>query len=125
MSLLQQKLQEIIRLESGVTCLTLTDFRNYKNLRLETRIAPIIITGENGSGKTNILEALSFLTPGRGLRSAKLSEIKRIHQIDDINLLAADSWSVAAEIKKAGELHTIGTAVQKGSSESADEIHSF
>lgn len=57
-------------IKSGVTRLTLTDFRNYAHLRLNAELAPIVITGENGSGKTNILEAISFLTPGRGLRSA-------------------------------------------------------
>ncbi len=107
------KLREMIQLKSGIKRLTLTDFRNYKNLRIEAEIAPIIITGENGSGKTNILEAISFLTPGRGLRSAKLSEIKRIHSIEDTNILASDSWSVAAEILKNDEEHFIGTALQK------------
>ena len=94
----EAKLQEMTQLKSGIQRLTLTDFRNYKNLRIESAVCPIIITGENGSGKTNILEAISFLTPGRGLRSAKLSEIKRIHTIEDTNILAADSWSVAADI---------------------------
>ncbi len=109
----EAKLQEMTQLKSGIQRLTLTDFRNYKNLRIESAVCPIIITGENGSGKTNILEAISFLTPGRGLRSAKLSEIKRIHTIEDTNILAADSWSVAADILKNGESHTIGTALQR------------
>ena len=123
------KLYEITQLKSGISRLTLTDFRNYKNLRIEAKICPIIITGENGSGKTNILEAISFLTPGRGLRSAKLSEIKRIHSIEDANILAAESWSVAAEILKNNEEHSIGTALQKMAreedSESADEWHTY
>ena len=127
---LDAKLQQITQLKSGVQRLTLTDFRNYKNLRLETDIVPIIITGENGSGKTNILEALSFLAPGRGLRSARLSEIKRIHNIIDTNILAADTWSVAAEILKNDEEHTIGTALTRLSRENLnddgdDEIHTY
>ena len=127
---LDAKLQQITKLKSGVKRLTLTDFRNYKNLRLETDIVPIIITGENGSGKTNILEALSFLAPGRGLRSARLSEIKRIHNITDTNILAADTWSVAAEILKNDEEHTIGTALTRLSRENLsddgdDEIHTY
>ena len=111
----------MIQLKSGIERLTLTDFRNYKNLRIETEIKPIVITGENGSGKTNILEAISFLTPGRGLRSAKLSDIKRIHSIEDANILAADSWSIAAEILKNGEEHNIGTALQKMAREYENE----
>ncbi len=127
---LDQRLQQITLLKSGVQRLTLTDFRNYKNLRIEADISPIIITGENGSGKTNILEAISFLTPGRGLRSARLADIKRIHSVADANLLAADTWSVAAEVLKNGELHTIGTALNKISRENIDddgedELHTY
>ena len=118
---LDQRLQQITLLKSGVQRLTLTDFRNYKNLRIDAEISPIIITGENGSGKTNILEGISFLTPGRGLRSAKLADIKRIHDIGDTNLLAADTWSVAAEVLKNGDQHTIGTSLNKLSRENIDE----
>ena len=127
MTTLHEKLYEIAKLKSGVKRLTLTDYRNYKCLRLNTEIAPIIITGENGSGKTNILEAVSFLTPGRGLRSSKLSDIKRIRsteEIDDFN--TENAWSVAADILKNGEEISIGTAVQHAIRESDDEdIHKF
>lgn len=121
---LNAKLQNITRLKSGVTRLTLTDFRNYKNLRIESHVGPIILTGENGSGKTNVLEAISFLTPGRGLRSAKLSEIQRIHNADDINILSSGEWNVAAEILKNNEDHLIGTALQHGVRDDREE-HSF
>ena len=61
----------------AVTRLALTDFRNHA----EALIAPgpgfVILSGENGAGKTNILEAVSLLTPGRGLRGATLSEMAR------------------------------------------------
>ena len=70
MDSLAKNIKEVVSLKSGVTRLTLTDFRNYAFLRMTPGLRPVIITGENGSGKTNILEAISFLTPGRGLRSA-------------------------------------------------------
>lgn len=126
MSELNQKLQEFTALKSGVTRLTLTDFRNYQSLRIEAEIAPIVITGENGSGKTNILEAISFLTPGRGLRGAKLADIKRIRTEYDANPLP-QGWSVAADILKSGEEHTIGTAMQSFTKEETteDEIRSY
>ena len=127
LSELTAKLQNITKLKSGIQRLTLTDFRNYKNLRLNTEIAPIIITGENGTGKTNILEAISFLTPGRGLRSAKLSDIKRIRSADeDENILAGDAWTVAADILKNDEEFTIGTALQKVTREDSEDesLHS-
>lgn len=125
---LSEKLQTITQQKSGIQRLTLTDFRNYKNLRINTEIAPIIITGENGSGKTNILEALSFLAPGRGLRSAKLADIKRIRNTaEDANILAGESWSVAADILKNDEEFTIGTALQKMTREDSetDSLHGF
>lgn len=58
--------------------LILTDFRNHA----DTQIRPdgarlVVLTGNNGAGKTNILEALSMLAPGRGLRGAALREIAR------------------------------------------------
>ncbi len=122
MSDINAKLQEITKEKSGVRRLTLSDFRNYASLRLQTEVAPIVITGENGLGKTNILEAVSFLTPGRGLRSARLADIKRIHDNEyPAEILAPTSWSVAAEIWKNGEEHTIGTALQKLTREDSTE----
>lgn len=127
MSELTAKLNEITREKSGVTRLTLSDFRNYRNLRIEANIAPIIITGENGSGKTNILEAISFLTPGRGLRSAKLADIKRILPPEEEILNINGGWSVAAEILKNNEEYLIGTGTQKNFREDTeeDEIKNF
>ena len=57
--------------------LRLTDFRNYRQLRLDCGPEPIVLVGANGAGKTNLLEALSFLAPGRGLRRARLDEVAR------------------------------------------------
>lgn len=57
--------------------LMLSDFRNYNSLSISLERKAVIIVGENGSGKTNFLEAVSVLCPGRGLRGAKASEICR------------------------------------------------
>ena len=60
-----------------LTRLALTGFRSYQ----EALIAPgpgfVVLTGENGAGKTNVLEAVSLLAPGRGLRGATLAEMAR------------------------------------------------
>ncbi|MBR3677266.1 MAG: DNA replication/repair protein RecF [Alphaproteobacteria bacterium] len=125
---LDLQLHEFTKLKSGVKRLTLTDFRNYKSLRLNTDIAPIIITGENGSGKTNILEAVSFLTPGRGLRGCRLADIKRIRTLEDDDTPTSTSWSVAADILKNDEEYTIGTALQSSEredGESDDEARTY
>jgi len=58
--------------------LSLNDFRNYARLSLELEPGAVVLTGENGAGKTNLLEAVSFLTPGRGLRRAAYGEVARV-----------------------------------------------
>jgi len=57
--------------------LMLGDFRSYARLRLDLGPEPVVLCGANGSGKTNLLEALSLLAPGRGLRGARLCEMDR------------------------------------------------
>ncbi len=55
--------------------ITLETFRNHAATRLEGTRAINLLVGENGAGKTNVLEALSLLAPGRGLRRAALSDM--------------------------------------------------
>lgn len=57
--------------------LQLENYRNFQSFEIQPNNNPIILIGENGTGKTNILEAISFLFPGKGLRSAKLDDICR------------------------------------------------
>lgn len=124
------KIAEVVKQKSGVSRLTLTDFRNYAYLRLNVDLAPVILTGENGSGKTNILEAISFLTPGRGLRGSRLADIKRITPAlvtPDFNPELTDnaSWAVSAIISKNDEEFSVGTALKKISKETDDETRAF
>lgn len=126
MNNLAYKLDNEFSEKSGVTRLTLTDFRNYQFLRINTGLAPIVISGENGSGKTNILEAISFLTPGRGLRGTRLADVKRIagcvfndeYEPTAINPL---NWAVSAIVQNNGDEIEIGTAVERSSREYDDE----
>jgi DNA replication and repair protein RecF len=57
-----------------VKTIKLTAFRNYETATLVFDDRHVVLTGENGSGKTNLLEALSLLSPGRGLRRAVYAE---------------------------------------------------
>ena len=125
------KIQVNNSIKSGVSRLTLTNFRNYQFLRINADICPIIITGENGTGKTNILEAISFLTPGRGLRGAKLADIRRISSVlvcDEYapTEISNTSWAVSSTIQKGDEEFEIGTAVEKSARESDDnDVRNF
>lgn len=57
--------------------LTLRDFRNHEDALIVPTAPFVLLTGDNGAGKTNILEAVSLLVPGRGLRGAALSRMAR------------------------------------------------
>jgi DNA replication and repair protein RecF len=62
----------------SLASLALTDFRSYAEALMEPGPGFVLLSGDNGAGKTNILEAVSLLSPGRGLRGAALSEMARI-----------------------------------------------
>lgn len=87
--------------------LALTQFRNYARLHLELDERPVVLTGANGAGKTNLLEAVSLLTPGRGLRSARLEELPA-------HAAAKGDWGIAAAIETPGGPVDIGTGVVAG-----------
>lgn len=70
--------------------LTLTNFRNYAGTTLELGPEPVVLTGANGAGKTNLLEAVSLLAPGQGLRRAAYADIARVP--------GDGSWSLAARV---------------------------
>src|SRR5690606_31321859 len=70
--------------------LTLTNFRNYGAASLELTSEPVVLLGHNGAGKTNLLEAISLLAPGQGLRRAPFPQLARIGGLGD--------WAVAARV---------------------------
>ena len=84
--------------------LRLTDFRNYARLSMTFDERPVVLTGANGAGKTNLLEAISFLTPGRGLRRAKLALATRT---------GADGWAVNATVQGGDGDITLGTGLTR------------
>lgn len=86
----------------AITRLTLTDFRNYDSLRLTVPAGLIALVGENGAGKTNLLEAISMLSPGRGLRGAEAASLGR-HG-------GEGAWAVSARVETPSGETQIGTA---------------
>src|SRR3954471_20830895 len=72
----------------AIVRLSLSDFRSYPDALIEPGPGLVVLTGENGAGKTNLLEAVSLLAPGRGLRGAALSEMARQHGPGGFNVAA-------------------------------------
>lgn len=85
----------------AITKLTLENFRNYRALSLELPARPVILTGHNGAGKTNILEAISLLCPGRGLRKSTLKQM-------DNQAASSAPWVVTVEVQSRDEAYRIG-----------------
>lgn len=107
--------------KSGIEQLRLTNFRSYSflNMDLSSSFEPVILTGHNGAGKTNILEAISFLTPGKGLRSARLSDVAKRDTEDFLNqsdiAQLPNRWGVSAQINMSGISTKVGTGTVDGS----------
>src|ERR1700759_3874334 len=96
---------------SRIHRLTLTHFRNYRTASLETRGGMVALVGPNGDGKPNGRDAISFLSPGRGLRRDTLEDVAD-NQGDG-------SWAVSAEIEGALGLATLGTGIDPPGREAA------
>jgi DNA replication and repair protein RecF len=91
---------------TALTSLKLTGFRNYASLALRLDGRPVVLTGQNGAGKTNLLEAVSFLSPGRGLRGAALETVARMG--------GDGGWAVAAAVTNSAGAVDLGTGVALG-----------
>ena len=87
--------------------LTLTDFRSYPALTWRPAARISVLYGPNGSGKTNLLEALSLLVPGRGLRGARNADLPRRG--------GTGGWAAAARFRTAEGDTMIGTGCEPGS----------
>ncbi len=81
--------------------LTVNDFRSWTSLSVDAEFCPVVLTGANGSGKTNILEAISWLAPGRGLRGAHIRE--------PCPYASGNPWTVSAQVMTPDGMVRIGT----------------
>ncbi len=97
----RQALRKLPAPRLWVERLTLTNFRSYAHVTVEAGPEPVVVLGANGSGKTNLLEALSLLAPGQGLRRAPYTELARTG--------GDGAWAVAARVHTAAGAVDIGT----------------
>ncbi len=87
----------------AVRRLQLTDFRSYPTLDLAVDAPMIVLTGDNGAGKTNLLEALSFLTAGRGLRRPELAECAASQ--------GSGGWAISVDLDTQAGTVRLGTGI--------------
>jgi len=93
-----------------VTRLILQDFRTYAALDLAPTHGLVALVGDNGAGKTNILEALSLFTPGRGLRRAELADMARRD--------GPGTFAISAQMEAPFGEHRLGTGLDVSGPES-------
>ena len=84
--------------------LSLTNFRSYHAASIDIASNLVVLTGRNGAGKTNLIEAVSLLVPGRGLRRATLEEVAFSE--------GDGAWAVSAEVEGMLGLATLGTGIE-------------
>ena len=86
--------------------LRLSHFRSHHVVNIACDSRPIAIYGANGAGKTNILEAVSLLSPGRGVRRASAEDMTRRPE--------AVGWKVKAILRSQDRMHEIETWSENG-----------
>lgn len=92
--------------------LTLSHFRSHKLARLSLDGRPVVLFGANGSGKTNVLEAVSLFSPGRGLRRASAFDMARRPE--------ALGWKLRADVMVRGAHYDICTYSENGTARRVD-----
>ncbi|MBN8521517.1 MAG: DNA replication/repair protein RecF [Alphaproteobacteria bacterium] len=97
---------------SYISHISLSQFRSYQYAEIKNMASGlVVITGANGAGKTNILEAISLLSPGRGLRSARHEEIQHHPQTPDNTPQNFSPWAVSAVIQTGSSDVQLGTGI--------------
>ncbi|MBC8411557.1 MAG: DNA replication/repair protein RecF [Rhodobacteraceae bacterium] len=84
---------------SALTELTLSHFRSHRDTRIILDGRPVAIFGLNGAGKTNILEAISLLSPGRGMRGSKVGDMVRYPE--------GIGWKISTVLKTSNLTHKV------------------
>ena len=100
---------------ASVRHLMLTNFRSYHAAQVFLdRTGPVVLTGANGAGKTNLIEAISLLAPGRGLRRATM---------DELAFSEGDgAWAVSAEIEGMLGIASLGTGIDPPAGEASAPV---
>src|SRR6186713_975872 len=88
-----------------LTRLAVRDFRNFPQLDVEVPSRGIVIVGENGQGKTNLLEAVAYLSLLRSMRGARDADMIRF---------GATALHVRAELSPPARARTVSVGYERG-----------
>lgn len=91
---------------TAIRSLRLSHFRSHKSVRLDIDARPVAFYGPNGAGKTNALEAVSLLSPGRGLRRGSAQDMSRLPE--------AVGWKITADLETSGGRREVETWSHEG-----------
>ncbi len=97
------------RISHWLSQIRLSNFRNYQELEFTIDKAPVVLVGKNGAGKTNLMEAISMLSPGRGLRRSGKNEITFRDLENDMP--SAKVWAFSANLTTNITDWQIGTGI--------------
>ena len=98
--------------------LSLTNFRSYHAAQVTLdRAGPVVLTGANGAGKTNLIEAVSLFAPGRGLRRATMEELAFAE--------GDGGWAISAEIEGMLGLGMLGTGIDPPADEESSPTRRY
>lgn len=89
-----------------LSSLLLSHFRSHQKSVLKLDARPVALFGLNGAGKTNVLEAVSMFSPGRGMRRAAAADMVRRPE--------ALGWKLSANLNSMGQLHEVETFSEAG-----------
>jgi DNA replication and repair protein RecF len=96
-----------------LTRLALQNFRNHAQTVLPLDGRHVCLHGANGAGKTNLLEAVSMLGPGKGLRAAGLTELVRKSPNDAPPDSLSDRWAISADLHDGDIDRKISIALER------------
>ena len=96
----------------ALTSLTLSHFRSHLRADLHLDGRPVGIYGNNGAGKTNVLEAVSLFSPGRGLRRASAADMARRPE--------SLGWKLKGVLQTPDQAYEVETWSEDGAEAGAD-----
>lgn len=93
---------------SRIQKLKLTNYRNHEKLLIECKKNFIFLEGKNGSGKTNVLEAISLISSRSGFRNSEFNMV-----LSKKNKVSPEQFGANFRLESSSEIIDIGIGLKK------------